>query len=99
MIVTLVSSVLIVTSVWSCAYSKCSETNVHIKERMNCSEYSGCIKKSLMDTAACLFSDIRFSDSHRPYFFIKNGLALLKEKALEILSKYGRTESLRQLAE
>ena len=51
----------------------------------------GCIKKLLVETVAYVFTDIPFLDSHSPYFF-KNGLKLLKDKALEIIPKYGRTE-------
>ena len=39
------------------------------------------------------FTDIAFLDSHSPYFLIKNGLQLLKEKALKMLPKYGKTET------
>ena len=31
-----VSYIIIVISVWSCGYSKCSETNVYIEEIINC---------------------------------------------------------------
>ena len=37
----------------------------------------------------CL-TDIPFFDSHSPYFFIKNGLKLLKEKSLETRKFYIR---------
>ena len=36
---------------------------------------------------------LRFSSSHSPYFFVTNGLKLLKERALEILLKYGSNEA------
>ena len=47
---------------------------------------SGCIKvfSQLVETAAHFFTDILFLDNHIPYFFIKDGLKLLKEKAFEI---------------
>ena len=45
-----------------------------------------------METVAYVFTDIRFLDSHSPYFFIKNGFKLLKEKTLEMIPKFGRTE-------
>ena len=34
-----------------------------------------------------------FLESHSPNFFLKNGLQLLKDKALEIIPKDGRTEA------
>ena len=37
------------------------------------------------------FTDIPFLNSHNPYFLIKNGLKFLKEKALKMIPKYGRT--------
>ena len=37
--------------------------------------------------------DIPFLDSHSPFFFIKNGLKLLKERALEMTPKCGRAET------
>ena len=54
-------------------------------------ESRDCIKKSLVDLFAYAFIDILFLDSHSPYFLKKNGLKLLKEKALETLPKYLRT--------
>ena len=61
---------------------------------MNCGEQWLCQKVTsrLVETVAYVFTDIRFLDSHSPYFFIKNGFKLLKEKALEMIPKYGRTE-------
>ena len=47
-----------------------------------------------MKTVAYVFTDIPFSESHSPYFFIKNGLKLLNERALEMIPKCGRVESL-----
>ena len=44
-----------------------------------------------METVAYVFTDIPFLHSHIPYFFIKNGLKLVKEKDLEMIPKYGRT--------
>ena len=40
-----------------------------------------------------------FLDSHSPFFFKKNGLQLLKEKALEMILEYGRTEADLRVAE
>ena len=65
---------------------------------MNCSGSSrgssrGSIRKFLVETVAYNFTDIRLLfDSHSPYFFKKNRLQLLKEKALEMITKYGSTE-------
>ena len=53
----------------------------------------GCIKKFVEDTVAYVFTDIPFLDSHRSYFLKKNRLKSPKEKALEMVSKYGRTEA------
>ena len=40
-----------------------------------------------METATYVFTDIPFLDNHSPYFF-KNGLKLLKDKALEIIPNF-----------
>ena len=37
--------------------------------------------------------DIPFLDCHSPFFFIKNGFKLLKEKALKMTPIYGRAET------
>ena len=50
------------------------------------------IKKLLVETVTYVFTDILLLECHSPYFF-KNGLKLLKDKALEIIPKYGRTEA------
>ena len=50
------------------------------------------IKKLLVETVAYVVTDILFLESHSPYI-LKNGLKLLKDKALEIKPKYGRTEA------
>ena len=50
------------------------------------------IKKLLVETVAYVFIGILSLESHSPYF-LKNGLKLLKDKALEIIPKYGRTEA------
>ena len=50
----------------------------------------GCIKSLLVETVAYVFTDIPILDSHS---FLKNGLKLLKDKTLEIIPKYGRTEA------
>ena len=63
--------------------------NLYIKGRMNCIVSRG-IKKLLMEIVAYVFTDIPFLDSHR---LLKNGLKLLKDKALEIISRYGRTKA------
>ena len=39
------------------------------------------------------FTDVPLLNSHSPYFSIKRGLKLLKEKALEMIPKNGRTEA------
>ena len=51
------------------------------------------IKKLLVETVAYVFIDILFLESHTVLAFLKNGLRLLKDKALEIIPKYGRTEA------
>ena len=50
----------------------------------------GCIKKVLVDTVAYVFTDTLLLDSHSPYF-LKNDLKSLKEKALKMIPKYGKT--------
>ena len=45
-----------------------------------------------METVAYVFTDIPVLDRHNPCFF-KINLKLLKDKALEIIPKYGRTEA------
>ena len=47
----------------------------------------GCIKKLLVETVTYAFTNIPFLDSHNPC------LKLLKDKALEIIPKYGITEA------
>ena len=49
------------------------------------------IKRFLVETVAYIFTDILFLESHSPYFF-KKWLKLLKDKAVEIIPKNGRTE-------
>ena len=53
----------------------------------------GSIIKFLVETVAYVFTDISllFGQS-QPLLFLKNGLQLLKEKPLEMIPKYGRTE-------
>ena len=65
----------------------CNEC-VH-KGRMSCSSRSY-IKKLLVETVAHVFSHISFLGSHSPNYYIKK---LLKEKALEMIPKYGRTDA------
>ena len=54
----------------------------------------GSIKKFLVNRAAYVFADIPllFGQS-QPLLFKRNDLELLKEKALEMIPKYGRTEA------
>ena len=51
---------------------------LYIKERTNYREWV-CIKKSLVETVACLYQ-CPILDNHSPHIFIKNWLKLLKEK-------------------
>ena len=53
---------------------------------------TGSIKK-LVETIAYAFTNnpLHFGQP-QPLLFLKNGLQLLKEKALEMIPKYGRTE-------
>ena len=54
----------------------------------------GYIKKFLVETVAYVFTDIPLLFGQQQLFFKKkNGLQLLKEKALEIMLNYGRTEA------
>ena len=50
----------------------------------------GCIKKLRVETVAYVFNDIPFLDSHNAYI-LKNGLKLLKGKAL--IPNYGRSKA------
>ena len=57
---------------------------------------SGCIKKSLFSQwkkSHFIFTHIPFLDNCSPYFLMKKGIKLLKEKALEMVPKYGTTEA------
>ena len=47
----------------------------------------------LVETAVYVVTYIPFLDSHSPYIFIKKDLKLLKEKELEMIPEYGRTEA------
>ena len=51
----------------------------------------GSIRKLLVETVTYVFTDILFLESHSLYSF-KKCLKLLKDKVLEIIPKYGRTE-------
>ena len=53
----------------------------------------GSVKKFLVVTVAYVFTDtpLLFGQA-QPLLFLKNGLRLLEEKALEMLPKYGRAE-------
>ena len=47
-----------------------------------------------METVAYVFTDILLLFGQpKPLFFLKNGLQLLKQKAFEMIPKYGRTEA------
>ena len=66
-----------------------------MKERM--AEWAvmsrGSIKKFLPVTVAYVFTNISlFFWEPQPLLLLKNGLQLLKEKVLEMIPKYGRTE-------
>ena len=56
-----------------------------------------CVKASLasqlVETVAYVFTVIPFLDSDSSYFFIYYDLKLLKERALEMITKCGRAES------
>ena len=87
---------IIVISVWSYSYSKCSETNVNIKERM--ADWTvvsrGSMKKFLVVTVTYVITNIPlYFGQPQPLLFLKNGLQLLKGKALEMIHKCGRTEA------
>ena len=62
---------------------------------MNCSEYwlYQKVTSQLVETDAYFFTYIPFLDSHSPYFFIKNGLKLIKEKTLEMIIRFGSEQS------
>ena len=52
------------------------------------------IKKFLVERVAYVFTDIPLLfGKPQPLLFLKNGLQLLKEKVLEMIPKYGRTEA------
>ena len=51
-----------------------------------------CIRKLLVKTVIYFFTDMPFLESHSPSFSKKNGLKLLKEKALDMLPKDGRVK-------
>ena len=54
----------------------------------------GSIKKCIVVTVSYVFTDIPLVFGQpQPLLFLKNGLQLLKEKAREIIPKYGRTEA------
>ena len=59
---------MIVILVWSYGYSKCSETNVYVKENMSGSEK---VTTGDQETVAYVFTGIPFLDSHSLYFFEK----------------------------
>ena len=52
------------------------------------------VKKFPVVTVAYFFTNIPlFFGQPQPLIFLKNGLQLLKEKAREMIHKYGRTEA------
>ena len=54
----------------------------------------GSIKTFLVVTVAYVFTNIPlFFWQPQPLLFLKNGLHLLKEKALKMIHKYGRSEA------
>ena len=54
----------------------------------------GSIKKFLVVTVVYVFTEVSLLFGQpQPLLFLKNGLQLLKEKALEMIPKYGRTEA------
>ena len=54
----------------------------------------GSIKKFLVETVAYVLTDIPLLfEQPQPLLFLKNGLQLLKEKAFEMILKYGKTEA------
>ena len=46
-----------------------------------------------MEAVKYVFTDMLFLDRQSSYFFTKNGLKLLKEKALEMMPIYGSAEA------
>ena len=54
----------------------------------------GSIKRFLVVTVAYVFTDIRLLfEQPQLLLFLKNGLQLLKEKAFQIIPKYGKTKA------
>ena len=52
------------------------------------------IKKFLVETVAYVFTNIPLLfGPPQSLLFLKNGLQLLKEKALQMVPKYGKTEA------
>ena len=68
---------------------------MHKKKKKNWAVVSrGSIKKFLVETVAYVFTDIPLLFGQpQPLLFLKIGLQFLKEKALEMIPKYGRTEA------
>ena len=79
-----VSVITIIILVWSYDYSKCSETNVYVKESMSCREQSLYQKVTSGDqeTVDYVFTDIPFLDSHNPYVF-KKWLSVVQGKSTQ----------------
>ena len=50
-------------------------------------------QKVIRGTVTHVFTHTPSLGKRSPYFFIKNGLKLFKEKALEMLPKYGKIEA------
>ena len=68
----------IVISVWFHGYSKCSETNVYIMERMKCSEYRLHQKVPSGDSRVCLYWYSVTFWTATVLTFLKNGLQLFR---------------------
>ena len=85
------SYITIVFSVWSYVFSKCFDTNVYIKERMNCSERRLYQNVTSGESRVCLS---RYSVFGQPksLLFFKNGLKLRKEIAVEMIPKYAKNK-------
>ena len=75
--------IIIVTSVWFYGYSKCSETSMYIRKEWAVMS-RGSIKMILVETVAYVFTGIPLLfGQYSPYFFLKNGLQLLKKMHLK----------------
>ena len=86
------SYITIVFSVWSYVFSKCSDTNVYIKERMNCSEKRLYQNVTSGESRVCLCRYSVFGQPKSLLFKKKNGLKLRKEIAVEMIPKYAKNK-------